>query len=74
MPARTAQVEPRYLTVPMLAVYLSMTESHIRRLVEQERIPYTKVGPKSPGPDRRHLRFDRHAIDAWLAEQAVEAS
>jgi excisionase family DNA binding protein len=43
-----------------LAHYLGITVRHVRRLVNERRVPFHKIG---------HLvRFDLDAIDAWLAD------
>lgn len=46
------------IDVPAVALRLGTSERHVRQLVTDRRIPYTKVG--------RLLRFDPVEIDAWL--------
>jgi excisionase family DNA binding protein len=44
--------------IAVIAERLGVTERHVRRLVDEDRIPYLKWG--------RLLRFDPAEIDAWL--------
>jgi excisionase family DNA binding protein len=57
MPART-DPDHTWLTLVQLAEMLTITERHIRRLVAEQRIPYTKVGGR--------LRFNLTRIQTWL--------
>ena len=57
MPART-DPDHTWLTLVQLAEMLAITERHIRRLVAERRIPYTKVGGR--------LRFNFARIQTWL--------
>ncbi len=69
-------VEKRYLNHEEVAVYIGVSPKHVYNLVAKERIPYTRIGP-APEPgrrERRRIRFDIRAIDAWMADNAVEAS
>jgi excisionase family DNA binding protein len=61
MPART-DPEHTWLTVVQLADLLAITERHIRRLVAERRIPYTKVGGR--------LRFNLSRVQAWLDDNS----
>jgi excisionase family DNA binding protein len=56
------------LDVEGAAAYLGTTTRHIRRLVEERRIPFSKLGP---GRSAR-LRFDTSKLDAWLDEHSFE--
>lgn len=56
------------LDVEGAAAYLGTTERHIRRLVDERRIPFTKLGP---GRSAR-LRFDTARLDAWVDEHSFE--
>jgi excisionase family DNA binding protein len=58
----------RLIDVKDAADYLGTTERHIRRLVDEKRIPYTKLGP---GRSAR-LRFDTAKLDTWLDEFSFE--
>ena len=49
---------PHLLDLRAVATRLSLSERHVRRLVEERRIPYLKVG--------RLLRFDPGEIAEWL--------
>jgi len=66
MPARRTDRSPlalpQLLDMPELAARLSTTERHIRRLVNERRIPFVRVG--------RFIRFDPAQVAAWLEERA----
>ena len=57
-----------FLDVRGVADYLGTSERHIRRLVEERRIPFVKLGP---GRSAR-LRFDTSRVDDWLDQHTVE--
>ena len=46
------------MDLPAVAKYLGVGERHVRRLVQERRIPFIKWG--------HPLRFDPDEIDAWL--------
>lgn len=48
------------LDTPALAAWLSINTRHVRRLIQERRIPFIKVG--------RLVRFDPEAIERWLDE------
>jgi excisionase family DNA binding protein len=50
--------------VESLATRLRVSVRFVRRLVEERRVPYFKIG--------RHLRFDADEVEAWLAGTRVE--
>jgi excisionase family DNA binding protein len=50
--------------VESLATRLGVSVRYVRRLVEERRVPYFKIG--------RHLRFDADEVEAWLADTRVE--
>lgn len=58
----------RLLDVPGAADYLGTSERHIRRLVEERRIPFSKLGP---GRGAR-LRFDTTRLDEWIEAHSFE--
>lgn len=58
----------RLLDVAGAAEYLGTSERHIRRLVEERRVPFAKLGP---GRSAR-LRFDTDKLDTWLDEHSFE--
>jgi excisionase family DNA binding protein len=64
----TANRRGRLLDVAGAAEYLGTSERHIRRMVEEQRLPYYKLGP---GRSAR-LRFDTARLDAWLDEHSFE--
>ena len=55
---------PTLVDIPTLAKHLGDTERHIRRLVQDHRIPFVKVGYL--------IRFDCDEIRRWLEECTVE--
>ena len=61
MPART-DPDHTWLTVLQLAELLAITERHIRRLVAERRIPFTKVGGR--------LRFNEARVLEWLDDHS----
>lgn len=48
---------------PELAAHLCTSVRHVRRLVDEKRIPYIKVG--------HFVRFDPREIDDWIDSQRV---
>ena len=56
--AARADPDHTWLTVLQLAELLAINERHIRRLVAERRIPYTKVGGR--------LRFNLARVETWL--------
>jgi excisionase family DNA binding protein len=56
------------LDVEGAAEYLGTSERHIRRLVQERRIPFTKLGP---GRSAR-LRLDPDRLEAWIETYSVD--
>jgi excisionase family DNA binding protein len=54
------------LEINNAAVYMDDTVRHLRRLVDERRIPFTRVGGK--------IRFRKSDLDAYIAEHVVEAT
>ena len=54
------------LDINGLAERLGVGERFVRRLVEERRIPYFKIG--------RLVRFEVGDVEAWIASQRVEPS
>jgi excisionase family DNA binding protein len=54
------QVESKWLTIGEAARYIGMSVGFLRKAVRLRTIPYTRIGTKA-------LRFDRHALDAWMS-------
>lgn len=48
-----------------LALYLSVSESYLRRMVMKRSIPYIKIG--------RSVRFKKQRIEAWLDERTIKS-
>jgi excisionase family DNA binding protein len=53
-----------WLTLVELAELLHITERHVRRLVAENRIPYTKVGGR--------IRFNLARVEDWLDQNSHE--
>ena len=53
------------LTVNQAADYINVSERYMRRLVQERRITFIKVG--------RLLRFSPEVLDAFLDENVIEA-
>jgi excisionase family DNA binding protein len=68
VPTTPRRARGNLLDVDGAAAYLGTTTRHIRRLVEERRIPFAKLGP---GRSAR-LRFDTAKLDAWLDEHSFE--
>ncbi|MDT3397208.1 excisionase family DNA-binding protein [Streptomyces sp. B1866] len=56
----------RYLSVAQVAELLGTTERFPRRLIEERRITYVKVG--------RHVRIPESAVRAYIAANTVRPS
>jgi excisionase family DNA binding protein len=54
------------LDVSGAANYLGVSERFLRRLVQERRVPFLRVGGT-------RIRFDPRDLDVWLASQRVEA-
>ena len=52
------------LDIAALAERLGVTERFVRRLVDERRIPFLKIG--------KFIRFDPADIAGWIDEQRVE--
>ena len=72
MPATNLQTEPPrtgrrpLLSIAEVADLLGVNVRHVRRLVQEKRIPYVKWG---------HLiRFDPDEVEAWIAEHSIGAT
>jgi excisionase family DNA binding protein len=56
-------VVPKLLTMDELAERLGVTHRHVRRLVNERRVPFLRVG--------RFIRFDPAKIATWLDSSRV---
>jgi excisionase family DNA binding protein len=56
--------ETVYLTVPEAAQYLNTTNRFVRRLIEERRIPFHRLG--------RHVRLAKADLDSFIAAGRVE--
>jgi len=52
------------LTVKELAVYICVSESTIRKMIRESRIPFTKILSK--------ILFNKIEIDNWLNDKQVK--
>ena len=55
------QAEKKWLTISETAQYIGMSVGFLRKCVRNRAIPHTRIGSKA-------LRFDRDALDRWMAE------
>lgn len=60
---------PPITDIPGAADYLATTERHVRQMVFERRIPFTRLGN---GP-RARVRFYYSDLDKWLTSTRVEA-
>jgi excisionase family DNA binding protein len=61
----SATTSEQLLDIAALAERLGVGERFVRRLVNERRIPFLKIG--------RHVRFDAGDVDAWIRDSRVEA-
>ena len=54
------------LDIAGLAERLGVGERFVRRLVNERRIPFLKIG--------RHVRFDVAEVEAWIRDSRVDPS
>jgi excisionase family DNA binding protein len=57
-------MEQMYLTVPEAAQYLNTTVRFVRRLIEERRIAFHRLG--------RHIRLARTDLDVFIAASRIE--
>ena len=56
---------PELLSMDQLAETLGVTRRHVRRLVDERRVPFLRVG--------RFIRFDPQQVATWLDSNRVPA-
>ncbi len=56
---------PELMTTDQLAERLGVTRRHVRRLVDERRVPFLRVG--------RFIRFDPAEIADWLNRNRVHS-
>ena len=56
----------KWLTLDELAEYLKLSRTKLYRMAQEGEIPASKIGAQ--------WRFDRKAIDAWMARQRPSGS
>jgi excisionase family DNA binding protein len=54
---------PELMTMDQLAERLGVTRRHVRRLVDERRVPFVRVG--------RFIRFDPTEVADWLNRSRV---
>ncbi len=54
---------PQLIDITELAQHLATSQRHVRRLVEERRVPYLKIG--------HYVRFDPNDIQNWIDQQRV---
>jgi len=59
--------EQRWLTIGQAASHISMSVGFLRNRVRLRTISFTRIGSKT-------LRFDRNALDIWMAEGSCQAN
>jgi len=57
--------KPILLEIAQAADYLNVSARMVRRMVEEKRVAYIKIG--------KLIRIDKRDIDAYLAAQRIEA-
>lgn len=57
------QPDHRWLTITEAATYIGMSVGFFRKAVRLRKVPHTRIGTRA-------LRFDRNALDQWLAAQS----
>jgi len=62
----TANPTTPLLDVNQVAERLGVSPRFVRRLIDERRIPFCKLG--------KFVRFDPGDVDAWVAERRVEAA
>ena len=55
---------PHLVDIPTFAEHLGVTDRHVRRLVDERRLPYVRWG--------RRIRFDPDEVARWLEAARVE--
>jgi excisionase family DNA binding protein len=54
------EANKKWLTIAEAARHIGMSVGFLRKAVRHGTVPHARVGSKA-------LRFDRHALDAWLS-------
>ena len=60
------QVKVSLLTTRELCEYLNISDSALRGLIRNKKIPYIRVG--------KLMRFDKKRIDSWLKTHTIEGN
>lgn len=68
-------IHNRYLSPRAAAQYLGLSVFSVYRLIERRAIPFIPIRPSAPkAHGRASVRFDIHALDAWMRKQTVKPS
>ena len=62
-PSQHVATLPTLVDVDTLATHLNVTVHHVRRLVQEKRIPHIKIGT--------YVRFDPERVAEWLAGECT---
>ncbi len=60
----TDHTSEELIGIEQLASRLGVSDRFVRRLVEERRIAFHKIG--------RYVRFDRSDVDDWIARNRIE--
>ncbi len=63
---QAAPLPSQLMDIAGIQQFLNVSRAQVYRLIEQDSLPYVKVG--------NARRFDPRQIDAWLAERTQRAS
>ena len=65
--------QARYVTARHASAYLGISVFSVYRLVERRAIPFIPLHPSGENETgRASVRFDLHALDAWMQKQTVK--
>jgi len=66
-------LEARYVNAKRAAAYLGISVFSVYRLIERRAIPFIPLHPSgAKETSRASVRFDLHALDAWMQKQTVK--
>lgn len=68
-----SSVQARYVNTKQAAAYLAVSVFSVYRLIERRAIPFIPLHPSGENETGRgSVRFDLHALDAWMQKQTVK--
>ena len=66
-------VQARYVNARYASAYLGISVFSVYRLVERRAIPFIALHPSgATETGRASVRFDMHALDAWMQKLTVK--